>query len=232
MIAVITYDAAHRKTQDLVYKLILNGYTAIQLIVIPWAERANYLPIYKHRPSNKVSITIDEFCVRLNLKFSRLEIGDINEYLIKNNFKHILIGGAGILPEDLSKNHKIINSHPGYLPNLKGLDALKWAIYYKQPIGVTTHYISDKADEGELIERVQVPLYFEDTFHNLSYRIYETEIDMLVNAIKMIENNKTILEALADDTFKANRRMPHHLENIMLIRFEDLRKNALSFKTI
>ena len=53
---------------------------------------------------------------------------------------------------------KIINSHPGYLPNLKGIDAIKWAIYGHQPIGVSTHYISEKADEGELIERVIVPV--------------------------------------------------------------------------
>lgn len=232
MIAIITYDAPHRKTQDLVFKLILNGYSDIRLIVIPWAERKNYLPIFKHRPSNKVSISIDELSERLNIQFSRVKTEDLTEYFSEHKFDHILIGGAGILPEDLAKNHKIINSHPGYLPNMKGLDAFKWAIYDGEPIGVTTHYISDKADEGELIERVIVPLFFEDSFHNLSYRIYETEIDMLVNAVSVIENNGASLESLANDNFEAHRRMPHHIENIMMIKFEELRLKSQSFKTI
>ena len=136
------------------------------------------------------------------------------------------------MPANLSKNNKIINSHPGYLPNLKGLDALKWAIYADQPIGVSTHYISDKADEGELIERIIVPVYFEDTFHSLCYRIYDTEIDMLVNAIMMIEQNISGLDVLGDDEFRANRRMPHHIENIMISKFEDLRKKSKSFKIV
>lgn len=232
MISVITYDAPHRKTQDLLSKLLLNGYANIHLVVIPWIERKNYLPIYKHRPSKKVSITINEMCRRLNLQFSRVEIENLNDYFLKNQFEHILIGGAGILPEDLAKNHKIINSHPGYLPNLKGLDAFKWAIYQGQPIGVTTHYISEEADEGELIEKAIVPTYFEDTFHSLAYRVYETEIEMLVDSISHIENKDATLESLADDRYVANRRMPHHLEIIMMNRFEELRKKSKSFRKI
>ena len=55
---------------------------------------------------------------------------------------------------------------------------------------------------------------------------------MLVNAIEMIENNTSGLVALGDDKFRANRRMPHHIENIMISKFEDLRKRLKSFKII
>ena len=41
----------------------------------------------------------------------------------------MLIGGAGILPKKLVNSMKIINSHPAYLPYVRGLDSLKWAIY-------------------------------------------------------------------------------------------------------
>lgn len=229
MIAIITYDTPHRKTQDLIYKLILNGHSDLHLIVIPWVERKNFVPLYKHRPTAAVNISNDILADRINIRISRLELDELNSYFSKNKFQHILIAGAGILPEELSKNHKIINSHPGYLPNLKGLDALKWAIYNNQPIGVTTHYISDKADEGLLIERNLVPVYFEDTFHNLTYRVYETEIDMLANAIHIIDTGKANLESLANDNFSANRRMSHHLEKIMIEKFEELRNQSKSF---
>ncbi len=232
MIGIITYDAPHRKTQDLILKLLLNGYSDIHLVVIPWVKRKNHQPIFKHRPSKRTPVTIDEMCKRLNLKFFRVGIENLNEYFLKNRFEHILIGGAGILPEDLAKNHKIVNSHPGYLPNMKGLDAFKWAIYQGQPIGVTTHYISDKADEGELIEKTIVPIYFEDTFHSVAYRVYETEVEMLVNSISQIENKNAPLESLEDNRYVANRRMPHQLEIVMMDRFEELRKKSKSFRKI
>ena len=168
MIGIITYDIPHRKTQDLVTKLILNGYSDLHLIVIPWVERKNFQPIFEHRPSKCLNISVEELSDRLKISYSKVETNNLNRFFSENTFRHILIAGAGLLPEELATNHKIINSHPGYLPNVKGLDAFKWAIYQGQPIGVTTHYITDKADEGELIERRIIPIYFEDSFHNVA----------------------------------------------------------------
>jgi len=107
---------------------------------------------------------------------------------------------------------------------------LKWAIYQGQPIGVTTHYISDKADEGVLIERRIIPIFFEDTFYSLAYRVYETEIEMLVNSIKLVDNNQFANEPLDDNRYVANKRMPHHLEIIMINRFEEIRKKSSSHR--
>ncbi|CAL2101497.1 Formyl transferase [Tenacibaculum sp. 190130A14a] len=230
MIGIITYDKPHRKTQDLITKLILNGYSELHLIVIPWVERKNFQPIFKHRPSTCVNINIEELTSRFKLSYSKVDVHNLNSFFSKKIFRHVLIAGAGLLPEELVINHKIINAHPGFLPNVKGLDALKWAIYQEQPIGVTTHYISEKADEGELIKKVIVPIYYEDTFHSLAYRIYETEIEMLVAAIEHVESKGFKVESLADERFFANKRMPHRLEIVMMDRFEKLRIKSRSFR--
>jgi len=230
MIGIITYDTPHRKTQDLVTQLILNGYSEIHLIVIPWVERKCFQPIFIHRPAKCVNINIEAFADRLKLSYSKVDINSLNDFFSKKAFSHILIAGAGLLPKELALNYKIINSHPGYLPNVKGLDALKWAIYQGQPIGVTTHYISDKADEGVLIERRIIPIFFEDTFYSLAYRVYETEIEMLVNSIKLVDNNQFANEPLDDNRYVANKRMPHHLEIIMINRFEEIRKKSSSHR--
>ena len=74
MIAIITYDTAHRKTQDIVTKLLLNGYSDLKLVVIPWVERKNFQPLYSHRPNNVVSISIEELAKRINIGFERVEI--------------------------------------------------------------------------------------------------------------------------------------------------------------
>jgi len=228
MIAVITYDAPHRKTQDVVFKLILKGYRNIQLVVIPWVKRKNFQAIYSHRPSAKVQLTIEELAQRMHIQFERVDLENLHSYFSQNTFDHILIAGAGLLPEEFAMNHKIINAHPGYLPNSKGLDAFKWAIYHGQPLGVTTHYISEKADEGKLIDKKIIPVYAEDSFHSVAYRIYETEIDMLVDAIDKIDKNEASLDSLADDAFEATRRMPNRLEAEMMDKFEKIRAASKS----
>lgn len=222
MIAIITYDAPHRKTQDVITKLMLNGYSDLHMVVVPWVERKSFRPIYRHRPSASVNISIEDLARNFKIDFSRVETNFLDNFFSGHSFDHILIAGAGLLPV----RHKIINAHPGFLPNVKGLDAFKWAVYLGQPIGVTTHYISDKTDEGKMIERRVVPVYFEDTFHSVAYRIYETEVEMLVNAISMIDNNLPDYQSLQDTRYVANRRMPHNLELIMMERFEELRKRS------
>ncbi|MEM9685592.1 MAG: formyltransferase family protein, partial [Bacteroidota bacterium] len=175
-------------------------------------------------------VSIEKQCKILNIEYTKINVEALEEFFSSKVFDHILIAGAGLLPENLSDKFKIINAHPGYLPNTKGLDAYKWAVYHGHPIGVTTHYISGKADEGQLIERRTVPVYFEDTFHSVAYRIYDTEIDMLVNAPKIVEANKATLEDLADQRYQANKRMPHHYEIIMMERFEAMRKASKSHR--
>lgn len=146
MIGIITYDFPHRKTQDLISQLVLKGHKNLQVIATPFVDRKNFQPLFTHRPGKAINISLEVLCKNVNIQFLKIDLSELNDYLTKQKFKHILIAGAGILPGDIAKNHKIINSHPGYLPNVKGLDALKWGIYSGQPIGVTTHFISEKAD--------------------------------------------------------------------------------------
>ena len=232
MIAIITYDRPHRKTQDVITKLLLNGYSELHLVVIPWVKRKNFKPIFQHRPSQCVDISVAKLSDRLNLTYSKVEVEKLNQFFTEKNFDHILIAGAGLLPPDLATHHYIINAHPGYLPNVKGLDALKWAIYEGQTIGVTTHYISDQADEGALIEKKFIPIYYEDTFHSLAYRVYENEIEMMAHAVKLIDHGEAPLESLSDDRYHAHKRMPHHHELIMMDRFEELRRKSFSSRDL
>ncbi len=229
MIALISYNTPHRKTQDLIFSLLARGHQKLYVIATPFVQRKSFVPIFRHRPSKAIDVELDTFCQRLNIELSVMNIDDIDAFLLKNSFEHIIISGAGILPENLVKNHKIINGHPGYLPKVKGLDALKWAIYKGEPIGVTTHYISEKVDEGLPIERRKIPVYCEDTFHSVAYRQYETEIEMLVNSIELIDQDKTESFELSDDSYTATRRMPHRLEKPMMERFNDLVLNSPSF---
>lgn len=228
MIAILTYDAPHRKTQDILFKLKGLGHKDITVIASPWVSRKSYKPVFKHRPSQALNIPLNQFCENLDYEFIKLKVSQFNSFLNERNFGHIIIGGAGILPKELVLNHKIVNSHPAYLPFSRGLDALKWAIYNEYPVGVTTHYIDDKADEGLLIDQRNVPLYYEDTFHSFAFRQYEYEIELLVASIEKVKELVTF-KSLIDDRYTSNRRMSHHLEIKMMQKFEERRKKATSW---
>lgn len=229
MIAVLTYDAAHRKTQDLLFRLLALGYRE-ELVVVatPWVERKNWKPLFPHRPALALDMTLAQFCTNLDLTLLLTETEDLVAALHRVNPEFVLIAGAGILPAAVAEQFRVINSHPGYLPFVKGLDALKWAILEGQQIGVTAHFITPGVDEGQLIKQEITPLYFEDSFQSFAFRQYEQEIGLLADAVQLARQELQGVD-LKDETYPPHRRMPHHMELKMKEAFELLRSKAPSF---
>ena len=222
MIVVLTFDHPHRKTQDLIFKLLANGIKPL-VIATEWIERNNFKPIFSHRPANPLDIPLHEFCKNLSLDLVITTKSNLYRDLKKiGDIDKILLATGNIIEENIATEFKVINSHPGYLPIIKGLDALKWAILYKEVIGVTTHFINAEIDGGIIIERKIVPVYYEDTFHNLAYRQYEMEVDLLIHAISCTPENISIGES----PYHTFRRMPNRLEYRMLEAFEERRKGT------
>ena len=225
-IAVITYDKAHRKTQDTIAKLLIRGYSNLTIIALPWEERKNFKPLFSHRPSNCEDIQLDILCKNLSIAYEKMKVEELSSYFNDKCFDYILITGAGLLPEELGLNHKIINSHPGYLPFSKGLDAFKWAVYKGMPLGATVHFVTDTADEGTLIYQELIGVDFTDTFHSVANRLYELEVKLLVDSIDLIERGLSENTSLSNANYSATRRMPHKVEIAMMARFELLRLNS------
>jgi phosphoribosylglycinamide formyltransferase-1 len=215
MIGIMTYNVSHRKTYDTLCLLKAKGIAGDVLVV---AEPLHYVkqfkPLLEHRPKSINTLTPKELCG--NLGFAYCE--GIDKSQLPENSK-VLICGAGIIPQDVIRKYRIINAHPGYLPNVRGLDALKWAIYDGQPIGVTTHQLGEYVDAGLIIDRKIVPIYFNDTFHAVAQRQYEMEITMLVEALDIIESAAEIVEP---EEYQLKKRMPHDVETRVLKRFANL----------
>lgn len=219
-IAVITYDHPHRKTQDVVFGLKAKGYQDVKLYALPFVKREKpFKPIYSHRPSECHDIYPAQLAANFNYQFQKVDVAVLFKIFNESKPDAILIAGAGILPAELVLNHKLINSHPAYLPEVRGLDALKWAIFNDKPIGVTSHYVNEKADAGYMIDRKIVPIYNNDTFHSLAYRQYRMEIDMLLESIELIKE-KTVFPAL-DEKGDIYRRMPKSKEKELLNNFKN-----------
>ena len=224
-IGVLTYNVPHRKTQDLLFRLRGKGYkffstTVIALPFKPWTKKT---PLYPHRPTTTLMVEPQTLARRLDYHY--LELDNLTQ--LTEAFDFILIGGARILTKEEIGERTIINSHAGYLPYARGLDALKWAIYHNYPIGVTTHIIDAEIDRGLLIKQDTIPIYPLDTFHSIANRQYELEIEMLANAVAKVKDIqlKPVREDLCDDAgliFKAPifQRMPADKEMVMIKRLE------------
>ena len=219
-IAIISYNTPHRKTQDVLNGLKAKGYQNVSVFALPFVQRENpFKPIYQHRPSKAIQIEPIDFCQNFGYDFEQTTADTLNHQLNEFNADYVIIAGAGLLPDELVENHKIINTHPGFLPLTRGLDSLKWAITKGVKIGVTTHFVDTEADAGFLIEQKHVPVYGNDTFHSVAYRQYETEIEMLVNSIELIPTLSDF-KSLSSNEFEATRRMPKATEENLMQAFE------------
>lgn len=217
-IAVLSYTVPHRKTYDVLLRLKAKGYCDVALYAKPYHYTKKYMPLIEHRP---VSYGFDNalLCHNLgyqyqeyNCEFPKLDQGTV-----------VLIAGSGLLPDTAVKKHIIINAHPGYIPDARGLDALKWAVLEDKPIGCTTHILGDEVDAGLIIERKEIPIYAQDTFHAVANRVYEHEIIMLVDAIEKADNAS---EYITGGNNCIHKRMPHELEQQLLQKFEERKRTS------
>ena len=177
-------------------------------------------PLVQHRPDmNYLVPYTKQICSAFGYSYE--EINAYDETLESDIY---LICGSRLLPDDFVTRNTIINSHPGYIPDVRGLDALKWAIFEGNPIGVTTHLLGPEIDAGEMKERRNVEIRPNDSFYELAMRVYFTEINMLVEAISKLDEPHEII--IPDNTSIVHKRMPEDLEKEMLRRFE-YRKHSI-----
>ena len=76
-------------------------------------------------------------------------------------FDILIVNGCPfILPASLLNNSGkiLLNTHPTYLPLLRGRTPINGCFLYNYPLGATTHYISDKIDGGNIIYQEKVSL--------------------------------------------------------------------------
>ncbi len=183
MIGILTYSKPHKKTQDLCFRL-KSIYPDEQFVLIPmpWIER-EHNPVLKHRSDNALPLDAIRLGSLLNIQL----IPEMEFIKMDYDLEMFLIGGANILMGDFEKN-KVINTHPGYLPNYRGLDAYKWAVYEGGPVGVTTYIINSKTDCGILIDRKIIGY---ENFYKTATDVYNLEIKMLVDSIHFVRKNPT-----------------------------------------
>lgn len=232
-IALFAYDFPHKKTQDILTRLFFEGFNVWGIFAAP------YTPLGIPEPSVRTKV---RHSALLHPKKIAQRIG-ANYYVFPHESEHIvdlinkykldlgIIAGARILPEVIIDSFKcgIINFHPGLIPEIRGLDAMLWSIYWGVPLGVTAHIIDKRVDAGTIISREIIPIYYDDTLFDLSERLYEKQLEMISEAIVSVLTGKGY-EAEISSPY--NKKMSAELERRTVKMFPGYKRRYGSPKKI
>ncbi len=97
----------------------------------------------------------------------------------------------------------LLNTHPTYLPQLRGATPLNGVFYNGYDyVGATTHYISDRIDAGNIIYQEKVDIT-EDIDQGLVYYIsFKLEETVFKKALELLESSNYQYEGIPLDTTK------------------------------
>lgn len=84
-----------------------------------------------------------------------------------------------------------LNVHPGYLPDYRGVASSFWAMLKGENFGgVTIHFMMEKLDSGDIIEREKVPVTQKESLHRHNYLCCKLGGELLLKALYNIYKKK------------------------------------------
>ena len=85
-----------------------------------------------------------------------------------------------------------IGFHPSLLPRHRGQDAVRWTIHMGDAItGGTVYRLEDKCDGGKIVLQKFIFVDKEWDYHILWQNLFPLGVELLVEAVKQIENGNT-----------------------------------------
>lgn len=86
---------------------------------------------------------------------------------------------------------RMINLHASYLPDYRGAAPIHWAIMNGEKFtGVSTFYLNDAIDEGNVILREKVAIDFHDTYGTLQEKLARVGSALLLKTLDLIEQDR------------------------------------------
>lgn len=229
MIVLLTYSEPHRKTFDVACRLLAAG-RHFCFVVLPWVRRKPRRYLFGHRPAERewpCEWSMEPEILASNLHkecyFVKDADGSLFTRLAELDPALVVVGGAGILSREVVEAFKVLNVHPGYLPQSRGLDALKYAVLTGKKVGVTSHLVDHRADLGWKIAERAVPVYRDDSFQQFAMRQYEYELDLIAPSVERVLGGYLGQEIEEGDSV-STRRLPLSMECGLPEAFEQFKR--------
>jgi len=82
-----------------------------------------------------------------------------------------------------------LNLHGSYLPKYRGRVPVNWAIIRGETeTGATLHYMTEKPDAGDIVDREKVAIAFTDTAHDLFGKVTEAAVTVITRAWPLLRD--------------------------------------------
>ena len=224
-IGIIGYEVPHRKVLEIAIGLRDNGHK-VKVFGFPFKKRLKEsIPIFRDRPNPIMDFDLESYLKAADIEYIKCEGWDhLEQHKFNHNAKdcdYLITCIAKIIPLEMTRKNRIINTHPGILPYNRGVDAFKRAIIKKWPIGITLHQIDENIDAGTIIKAVNVPVFKGDTLESVCERAFNIEIRMLVQSSEYMNN---LQEGKSVDVGEEHKLYKTHIsineEKILRIQFE------------
>lgn len=222
---LFVYDFPHKKTQDFIFRLVVEGYKIDYCIAAPW-KKLNIQSSSVRVDQKHVGLIHPRLiCQKFKIKY---QVFDHNSekaisFIKKNPVDLYIVAGARILSKAIiqSCQGKVLNIHPGTLPDVRGLDTFLWSIIYNKALGITAHFITSKIDSGFLIYKEKLKLYKADTPFDITLRLLEYQSDILIKSLKVLEKiDLKDLQDLSQSKSQYNTKMNNSYERKTMKQFQ------------
>lgn len=164
--------------RDICYKVLRDNPNYIIVKIITFADCALHRLLKKeHEHYEIVSETDRDYVFKM---------------LFEISFDILVVNGCPfILPASrLSDSGKLLlNTHPSYLPYLRGKRPVNGCLLFNYPLGATTHYISDKIDGGNVIYQEKVDLTPDLDIGLCYYISFSLEGRVFKRALELLEES-------------------------------------------
>tara|TARA_Y100001972_G_scaffold23289_1_gene27934 strand:- start:873 stop:1535 length:663 start_codon:yes stop_codon:yes gene_type:complete len=178
------------QTIQLIRELFSLNVKPSQLSVITLEDKSNlsfieFIKYYKLKTSITDKQKFDKVLTKMLKDKIDLVISFSNPFIIDK--KHI-------------KNNKIINFHPGLLPSYRGSFSTVHAMIDRQEkTGGTWHYVSEKVDQGDIIDIVEVPITNTSTAFSLNHQVFASGIKDINEVLELVFRDIEGIKQLAKD---------------------------------
>ena len=161
----------------------------------------------KGRGMKLVPSPVKEFAMKKGIKVLQPEKIKKNEDFIEEIRKIApelicVVAYGKILPKELLEIPKYgcINVHGSLLPKYRGAAPIQWAVINGDNItGITTMYMAEGMDSGDMILKEKVEIGDDETTGELWDRLADVGARLLVETVKLIEEGKAPREKQGDN---------------------------------
>lgn len=216
-LVVFAYNFPHKKTQDFLLRLFVDGFRVAHVLAADPVKLDIPPASVRTKIRHRALVHPRTIASRIGAEYSVVDHSGSDALALLDRVEPELgvIAGARILDADVIDRFSagVLNFHPGLIPEVRGLDAMLWAIRSDVPQGVTAHLIDRRVDAGRIVERRAIGVFADDTALDLQERLYETQLELLEPAIRTALEaaaGKRSLEPVEGGSY--NRKMDAELE--------------------